>query len=196
MNHKTLLSAIHSPEAVHEVSLGQTDFLAIVISSVGGAFVIASAAMISPPDLTTTLIIALAILYGPLLGFVACSMFAGTEMFIGRILGGQASFSALYRLLSWSFLPFASAIFLCGLMEKSGVLPDSVDDLIETVILIIFAALSVRNYYSNVRIEHQLSRLRTAASLTLSLVVFIGLIALCLRYLIRFFVYGTNAGLM
>lgn len=191
----SLVSLVYRPRSVREVALARTDVAAAMVNCATGILVLAAVALSVPVPLTASLVVVLAILFGPLVGFIVSSVYPRIETAVGGRLGGKASLGDLYRLFAWGFLPLGLAALISSIILGQSNLPGSVTIPLAATVLLVFACSSVINYCSNVLVAHQFSFTRGAVSLVLTFVLFVGLLAVGLGLLLLLFTYGVNEDL-
>ncbi len=104
--------------------MGRTEIAALVVNCVNGSPATVSIAISMSPPMTASLVVILAILFSPLVGFAVSSVYTLIEVTVGNRFGSKGSFNDLYRLFSWSFLSLGLAAlvsrFILGQCNRLG----------------------------------------------------------------------------
>jgi len=184
---------------VHEIAWARTGIAAITVNAVSGMVLVAVPAILLVRFSTLTLAALLVVLFGPLIGFFCSSLYSRIEWFVGTRLGGKATLDDLYPAFAWSFLPLSIALLLylilyllVGLLK---VLPETVTIIAAAIPSLIIGFSSLRNYCLNVIAVQQFTRMRGAASIVLTFVLFLAVTAAVGGFLCLLFKYGTSEGL-
>lgn len=191
-----LVSSVYRPRLAREIALGQSLTPAIFVNGINGALAVTSIAISVPTPLTDSLVAIMAILFGPLVGFTVSSIYTRIETAVGIRLGGKASHDDLYRLFAWSFLPLTLAALVSSLILTQYSRLGSLTTPLAATLCLLFAACSIRNYGANVLNAHELSRTRGVVSLVLTFLLFIGLAAVSIGFLLFVFSYGVDTDML
>lgn len=188
-----LFLLIH-PRAVREAASERSELASIFLNGVNGVLVMIALSISMQSLFTPTLIVLLAILFGPLAGFTVSSLYSRLEWAVGRRLGGKASLDELYRLFAWSSFPAAVAVLLYGLILAPLTNPSPLTQIIAAIPSVAILCCGVRNYCSNLIAVQQFTIKRGIACNFLTLVLFLALVAGGISYLWLFFEYGAGEG--
>jgi len=199
MTRISLAHLIFGPRSVHEIAWTRTRIPAVIVNAASGMLLTAVTAMFLRSFLTLTLAVLLAILFGPLIGFLCSSVYSRLEWFVGTRLGGKASLEDLYRIFAWAFLPLTLALLLysilCMFADTLKAPSETVTVIAASIPSLVIGYCSLRNYCSNVIAAQQFTRIRGAASIVLTFVLFLTVTYVAGGFLWLLFEYGMSEGL-
>lgn len=189
------VSIMFRPQKVREVAAEGTEISVVAVNAVNGMLVIGAIGLLMKASFTLPLITALAVLFGPLAGFVVSSIFCRVEWRVGRKLGGEASFAEIYRLFAWAFLPAGFAALLYALLLTALKDASTETELLAALPSLALFCCASRNYCANIISCQKFSRVRGVMSVILSNVIFILIIAIAIGCLSLLFKLGVGEGL-
>lgn len=195
MNRLPFVSMMFRPLAVREVALGREKSAAVFANAVSGLFFVTAIFLSWLPLFTGQLVASLAILFGPLAGFITSSLYSRVEWEVSHWLGGKASRDELYRLFAWSFLSMGFAALLYALILIVLEEPSTVIQLLVAIPSLVIFFCSIRSYCANIIAVQQFSRIRGGINLFVSFVLFLLLVAGGGGILYLYLQYGLQDGM-
>lgn len=170
-------SMLYRPEAARAMAAERSVFTAVGLNALNGMLVIAAIGPSMLQIFTLGFVIAVTLLFGPLLGFIVSSLYPRVEMTVGKRLGGLATLDELYRIFAWSFLPVGLALLLFTVTLSVFVKMSAIIEYIVSFPFFVLLLCSLRNYCSNIIATQQFSRMRGAIAIALTLILFIVLLS-------------------
>lgn len=189
------VSLIFRPCAVREIAAGRPEMAAVAVNAMNGLFVAAAILLPMLSLYTPSLVAALIVLFGPLIGFVVSSLYCRVEWTVGRRLGGKASLDELYRFFAWSFLPTGVAALLYGLVHVALKNPSTLLEVAVAIPVLLIFCCAIRNYSSNIIASQHFTRTRGIVGIVSAFILFLILIAGGAVFLSFLFNCGTGESL-
>ncbi len=194
-NVMPLISLIIHPIAVRKAAMKHGEIPALILNGVNGLAFLAALSLSMLSLFTFSLVIVLAVLFGPLIGFIFSSLYTRVEWTVGRRLGSEACLGELYRIFAWSILPAGFAALFYALIMVVLNKPSTMVQILGAVPSLFVICCVIRNYWSNIIATHQFTRSRGSASIILTLFLFLILIGGGISYLWLFMEYGMDENL-
>lgn len=173
MINQPWLSLIYRPSIMREFAAKRSEFAAVAVNAGSGALIVLAAALIMPPFFTVSLVVLMSILFGPFVGFVISSTYSRIEWAVGKRMGGKASFDDIYRTFAWSFLLLAFAGLFYSLILLVLKSANFATSLVVAIPSLVFAVLTLRNYYLNIIEIQPFTRKRGALSIFITFILFL-----------------------
>lgn len=177
MNKGTYFSLLYLPATGREPAAERSEIFAVVINAIYGIFVVAA---VSPQLLsmfTVGFVVTVALVFGPLIGFIFSSLYTRVVMTVSRRLGGKATLDELYRLFAWSFIPTGMSMLLYTLLVSMPNRNSTALDMILSIPVFVLFCCGIRNYCSNTIAAQRFTRIRGFVSISLSFILFLVLLA-------------------
>lgn len=173
-----------NPRASRELALNQSVLSAMTVNAINGTLLMTTFLLQLRTFVPISLMLLLAVLFGPFAGLAIPIIYTRIELWVGKKLGGKASFDDLYRIFAWAFFPAGLALalskFIILLFINNGTLKqgDSISfpPLPEIMTFLCFLGIlcfAIRNYCTNVISVHQISKHKGALSILITLVLFV-----------------------
>lgn len=194
MTKLKVFSQLTDPRSLLAFARGRKESAALGANAAGGILLVLAAALSASSCVTNTLVVALAVLFGPLVGACISSVYPRVERATGNRLGGVASLDELYRLFAWTFLPLGTAALLYSLLLLPLNTPGTFVEVLLALPSLAIAAWAVRGYCFSMMEAQGYSRKRGYAALVISLVLFCTLIAGGGTAVSLAYIYGLSGG--
>ncbi len=167
---------LFQPAAVREQAGKRAALAAVGINAVYGIVFFFALAPLMLSMFTSGFVVAVTLLFGPLVGFIVSSLYPRVEMIVGRKLGGRATLDELYRLFAWSFLPAGLALLIVALLFFLAERTSTVVQWVLTLPLLALFGCGIRNYCSTIIAAQRFTPARGLTGMVITFIVFVVLI--------------------